>query len=143
MQGGVSARDTGLMPLRLLTALAMLTALSPVAVAHARPLTTTPQYVLNIRVTITDARIVLAPQSAPRGVTARFVIKNTGTKAHNFTLKGKTTPAGVRQAFSRTLKPQQQDIVRLFLDRRARIPYFDGLAADRDNAAMRGLFVIR
>lgn len=141
--GRLAASDTGLMPLRLLIALALLPALSPGAVAQARPLTTTPQYVLNIHVTITDARIVLAPHSAPRGVTARFVIKNTGTKAHNFTLNGKTTPEGVRQAFTRTLKPKQQDVVQLFLDRRARIPYFDALPSEKQNAAMRGLFVIR
>jgi hypothetical protein len=122
--------------------LAVLPALSLAAVAHARPLTTAPSYVLNIHVTITDTRIVVDPHSAPRGVEARFIIKNTGTKAHNFTLNGKTSAAGVRQKFSRTLKPQQRVIVRLFLDGRARIPYFDGLPADRSKPGMKGFFVI-
>jgi hypothetical protein len=144
MPGRRSARNTVVMSLRSLTVVAMLpAALSLVSAAHARPLTTRPSLILDVHVTITDTRIVLDRHSAPRGVQARFVIKNTGTKAHNFTLNGTTTPTGVRQKFSRTLKPQQRDIVRLFLDSRARVPYFDGLQADRNKRAMRGFFVIR
>ena len=122
--------------------LALLPALSLVAPADARPQTTTPQYTLNVHVVITDTRIVLDRHSAPRGVEARFVIKNTGAKAHNFTLAGRTSPEGVPQAFSRTLKPRQRATVPIFLDARARIPYFDGLPADRGKAGMRGVFVI-
>jgi hypothetical protein len=127
---------------RPLALLAMLPALLLVAGAHARPLTTTPSATLDVHVTITNTRIVLDPHNAARGVEARFVIKNRGTKAHNFTLNGKTTPTGVRQAFSRTLKPQQRVIVPIFLDRRARIPYFDSLRADRSKPGMKGFFVI-
>jgi hypothetical protein len=121
---------------------ALLSALLLVPSADARPLTTTPQYVLNVHVVITDTRIVLDHHSGPRGVEARFVIKNTGVKAHNFTLSGRTSPTGVRQAFSRTLEPRQRAIVSLFLDVRARIPYFDDLRADRGKAGMRGVFVV-
>ena len=120
----------------------MLPALLLAAAAHARPLTTTPSLTVDVHVTITNTRIVLDRHSAPRGVEARFVLKNSGTKSHNFTLNGKTTPTGVRQEFSRTLKPQQRVIVPIFLDRRARIPYFDALPADRGKPAMRGFFVI-
>jgi hypothetical protein len=129
------------MSLRVVT-LALLSALGLVASAEARPLTTAPQYVLAVHVTITDTSIVLDHHSAPRGVEARFVIKNTGARAHNFTLKGRTSPTGVRQAFSRTLKPQQRVTVPVFLDVRARIPYFDSLPADRGKAGMTGFFVI-
>jgi hypothetical protein len=115
---------------RPLALLAMLPALSLVAGAHARPLTTTPSATLDVHVTITNTRIVLDPHSAARGVQARFVIKNSAT------------PTGVRQAFSRTLKPQQRVIVPIFLDRRARIPYFDSLPADRSKPGMKGFFVI-
>jgi hypothetical protein len=90
---------------RSLIVLAMLSALLLVAAAQARPLTTAPSLSLDVHVTLTNTRIVLDRHSAPRGVQARFVIKNTGTKAHNFTLNGKTSPTGVRQDFSRTLKP--------------------------------------
>ena len=123
--------------------LALLPALSLVASADARPLTTAPQYVLAVHVTITDKRIALDHHIAPRGVEARFVIRNTGAKAHNFTLHGRTSPTGVRQAFSRTLKPRHRAIESIFLDVRGRIPYFDGLSADRGKASMRGFFVIR
>jgi hypothetical protein len=127
---------------RSLIVLAMLSALLLVAAAQARPLTTAPSLTLDVHVTLTNTRIVLDRHSAPRGVQARFVIKNTGTKAHNFTLNGKTSPTGVRQDFSRTLKPQQREIVRLFLDRRGRVPYFDGLPAERREPGMTGFFVI-
>lgn len=130
------------MSLRSLIILAMLPALLLAAPAQARPLTTAPSLILDVHVTITDTRIVLDRHSGPRGVEARFVIKNTGTKAHNFTLNGKTTPAGVLQKFSRTLKPNQRVIVGLFLDQRARIPYLDNLPADRSKPGMRGFFVI-
>ncbi len=120
----------------------MLPALLLAEAAQARPLTTTPSLTLDVHVALTDTRIVLDRHSAPRGVEARFVIKNTGTKEHNFTLNGTTTPTGVRQGFSRTLKPQQRVIARIFLDRRSRIPYLDSLPADRSKPGMRGLFVI-
>lgn len=127
---------------RWLILLALVPALSLVASADARPLTTTPQYVLSVHVVITDTRIVLDHHNAPRGVEARFVIKNTGAKTHNFTLRGRTSPTGVRQAFSRTLKPRQRAIVPIYLDVRARVPYFDDLPADRRKAGMRGVFVV-
>ena len=128
---------------RLLVVLAMLPALSLVAPAQARPLTTKPQLVFDVHVRITDTRIVLDHHSAPRGVSARFVIRNTGTKAHNFTLNGPKAPTGGRQGFSRTLKPGQHENVRIFLDLRARETYFGGLPADRSKPGMRGFFVIR
>jgi hypothetical protein len=131
------------MSLRRLAVVGMLLALPVATAAHARPLTTKPQLVLDVRVTITDTRIVLDRHNAPRGVTARFVIKNTGTKAHNFTLNGPKAPAGGRQGFSRTLKPGRHESVRVFLDVRARETYFGGLPADRSKPGMRGFFVIR
>jgi hypothetical protein len=111
--------------------------------AQARPLTTRPQLVFDVHVTLTDARIVLDRHSAPRGVTARFLIRNTGTKAHNFTLSGPKTTTGGGQGFSRTLKPRQHENVRVFLDLRARETYFGGLPPDRAKPGMRGLFVVR
>jgi hypothetical protein len=128
------------MLLRLLTVLVVLPALTPAAVAHARPLTTTPQYVVDIHVTITDTRIVLSPRSAPRGVEGRFIIENAGASAHNFTLKGRRAPAGA--GFSRTLKPHQRVVVRLALNVRGTVPYFDGLPVDRGKPGMSGIFVI-
>jgi hypothetical protein len=128
---------------RAIAVFAILTALSVSAAAQAHPLTTRPQLELDVRVTITDTRIVLDRHTAPRGVEARFQIRNTGAKAHNFTLSGPKLSSGRRQGFSRTLKPGQQKTVRLFLDVRARQAYFSGLSADRSKPRMRGVFVTR
>jgi hypothetical protein len=121
----------------------MLPALLPTATAHARPLTTKPLYALSIHVTITDTRIVLDRHSAPRGVEARFVLVNAGTRAHNFTLKGGTTSGGARRNLSRTLEPHQRRIVQIFLDRRSKIPYFGALPSDRGKTGMRGFFLVK
>jgi hypothetical protein len=138
--GAAPVRESEFMSLRLMTVLVMLPALSPAAVAHARPLTTTPQYVVDIHVTITDARIVLDPRSAPRGAEGRFIITNAGASTHNFTLKGRRGPADA--GFSRTLKPHQRAIVRLSLNVRGTVAYFDGLPVDRGKPGMSGTFVI-
>lgn len=130
------------MPPRVVV-VAILAALSVSAAAQAHPLTTRPQLELDVRVTITDTRIVLDRHTAPRGVEARFHIRNTGAKTHNFTLSGPRLSSGRRQGFSQTLKPGQRKTVRLFLDVRARQTYFSGLSADRSKPRMRGVFVIR
>ena len=102
-----------------------------------------PDVLVTIHVTITDSRISLDRHSAARGAETRFVIRNIGTKVHNFTLSGPKIATGRRQGFSRTLKPGQHLTVRLFLDVRARQTYFGGLPADRHKPGMRGFFVIR
>ena len=110
--------------------------------AQARPLTTAPTLIVDVHVTITNTRIVLDRHRVPRGAEARFIIRNIGTKAHNFTLRGKGISIGMQQELSTTLKPQQRLIVPIFLDRRARIPYFSALPADRSKPGMKGIFVI-
>jgi hypothetical protein len=137
------SRKTPLISLRPLLVIAMLVALSLSVGAQARSRTTLPGLVMDVRVVITDRRIVLDRHTAPRGVEARFHIRNTGAKAHNFTLTGPKVATGRRQGFSRTLKPGQHLNVRLFLDVRARQTYFSGLPADRLKPGMRGFFVIR
>lgn len=136
-------RKIPLMSLGPLLVIGMLAGLSLAVGAQARSQTTRPGLVIDIRVVITDTRIVLDRHSAPRGVDARFAIRNTGAKAHNFTLTGPKVATGRRQGFTRTLKPGQHLNVRLFLDVRARQAYFSGLPADRPKPGMRGFFVIR
>lgn len=138
-----SGRKTYPMSLPPLVIIGMLAVLSLAVGAQARPQTTLPGLVLDVRVVITDTRIVLDRHSAPRGVEARFAIRNTGAKAHNFTLNRPKFTTGRRQGFSRTLKPGQHLKVRLFLDVRARQTYFSRLPADRAKPGMRGFFVIR
>lgn len=127
--------------LRLIVLFAIVTTLSVTGAAQGHPLTTRPGLELDVRVTITDTRIVLDRRTAPRGVEARFQIRNVGAKTHNFTLNGPKLSGDRRQGFSRTLKPGQQKAVRLFLDVRARQTYFSGLSADRSKPGMRGVFV--
>jgi hypothetical protein len=118
----------------LLRFVIVLTALVLTGTAHAHPLTTAPIAVVDIHVTISNTRITVDRHSVPRGIEARFVIANTGTRAHNFTLA---------RLFNRTVEPEEPTTVRLFLDYRARIRYFGGLPADRGKPGMRGVFVIR
>jgi uncharacterized cupredoxin-like copper-binding protein len=128
--------------LRRVLLIAVLPTLLLAGAAHARGLTTRPTLVFDIRVTMSDERIAVDPRRAPRGVEARFIIKNEGSKKHNFTLNGKKSPAGMRQAVSETLDPGKTKTVQLLLDFRARIPYLGGLDADRAKPGMRGVFVI-
>jgi hypothetical protein len=118
-------------------------ALIAAGAAQARPDTTVPTTVLNVHVTITDSRITLDRRSAPRGVEGRFVIKNVGTKTHNFTLDIGATGAAATPLLTQTLAPHRQAVVELFLDYRARVQYLDRLPADRNESGMRGVFVVR
>jgi hypothetical protein len=111
--------------------------------AQARPQTTVPTSVLSIHVTITDSRITLNRYKAPRGVEGRFVIKNVGTKAHNFTLDTGASGPDVMPLFTRTLAPRKQAVVPLFLDYRGKVRYFDRLAPDRNKPGMHGFFVVQ
>lgn len=74
--------------MRLLIGLVVfaLASLTLLAAAQARPQTTAPTVFYNIHVTLTNSRIVLDKHSAPRGTYARFIIRNLGTRPHNFTL---------------------------------------------------------
>jgi hypothetical protein len=111
--------------------------------AQSRPDTTVPTTVLSVHVTITDSRITLDRLSAPRGVEGRFVIKNVGTRTHNFTLDIGAIGAGATPLLTQTLAPHRQAVVELFLDYRAKVQYLDRLPADRSKSGMRGVFVVR
>jgi hypothetical protein len=108
------------------------------AQSSARPRTTAPPPVVDVRVTITDAAIRMSPKLAYRGDFARFILVNTGKKAHTFTFGGAKRGAGVQTGFTQPLKPRQQKILLLFLDYRGRIAYYD-----RVNPAAKGIFTIR
>jgi hypothetical protein len=112
------------------------------AQSSARPETTAPPPVVDIRVTITDAAIRMSPKGAFRGDFARFILVNAGKKPHTFTFGGAKRGAGVQTGFTQPLKPRQQKILLLFLDYRGRITYYGSLAADRVKPAMRGIFTI-
>jgi hypothetical protein len=129
-------------------ALAALSAAALVPAAHgttrAHPDTTIPDVFLTIHVTLTDARISLDRHSAGRGDEVRFIIRNAGTKIHNFTLgTTQTKGAGAQTGFSTTLRPKQQKLNLLFLDYRGPLPYHSAIRADRNKPGMKGIFTIR
>jgi hypothetical protein len=120
----------------------VLASLALAPATQARPQTTAPTVFFNINVTLTNSRIVLNKHGAPRGTYARFIIRNVDTRPHNFTLGKAKRGTGAQSGFSRTLKPHQRQILLLFLDYRATIPYFSSLAADRSKPGMKGVFTI-
>lgn len=120
----------------------ILFALLVVGGAQGRPQTTRPSLTVDVHVTISDTKIVLSRRSAPRGVLARFIIRNTGARSHNFTLRGVPTPAGMRRTVSETLAAGQLRKVAIFLDFRGRFAYDDALHADLAKPAMKGFFVV-
>ncbi len=132
--------------------LAVVLAVAFVSAAHATvrtnspasPQTTDPTEIVTVQVKITDARIALSPSSTPRGNYARFVVRNVGTRIHNFTLGKQTTRATGEQAgFTQTVKPRQQRILLIYLDYRGKLPYYTRIKSDLNKPGMRGIFTIR
>jgi hypothetical protein len=127
--------------------LAALLAVALVPAAHgmvrAQPQTTVPDVFVTIHVTISDSRISLDRRSSHRGDEVRFVIRNVGTKPHNFTLGGKAARGAGRQTgFVSTLKARQEKLVLMFLDYRGPLPYRSTLQHDLGKPGMKGVFKI-
>ena len=131
------------MKVRLFTLAALaIVALVPAAQGSARPQTTAPPPVVNIKVTITDTRIGVTPKGAQRGDYARFILVNVGKKPHTFTLGATKRGTGVQTGFSKSLKPNEQKTLLLFLDYRGQVSYRGSLPADRGLPGMKGIFTI-
>lgn len=124
-------------------ALAALSTVAFVPAALGRPLTTAPDVFVDITVKLTDSRISVNPHGANRGDEARFIIRNTGTKPHAFTLGSTQRGLGVQTGFSRTLKPREQKILLLFLNYRGELKYYSKLKHDLGKPGMTGIFRIR
>lgn len=117
-------------------------ALAQGAQSSARPQTTAPPPVVDIRVTITDTAIRMSPKSAYRGDFARFTLVNVGKKPHTLTFGAGKRGTGVQSGFTAPLQPKKQRILLLFLDYRGRVPYHGSLTADRAKAGMKGFFTV-
>ena len=132
--------------IRTILALAAVSAAALVPGAHAtRPQTTVPDVFLTVHVTITDFRISLDRRSATRGDEVRFLMRNSGTKVHSFTLGSTATKRGTGQqtGFSSVLKPKEQKLILIFMDYRGPLPYRSILKHDLAKPGMRGVFTIR
>ena len=68
--------------------------------------TTSPDVYISIHVTLTDSKVIVSPKTAPRGADARFIVRNVGTKVHNFTVR-----TGSLTGFSRVFKPGEHAIL--------------------------------
>jgi hypothetical protein len=110
--------------------------------AEARPQTTAPNVFVNIHVTLTDTKVILTPKTAPRGSDARFIVKNTGTKPHTFTLGSSVLGANLQSGFSRTVQPKQSKILLLYLNARGALPYYGGATAKKSSPKMKGVFLV-
>jgi hypothetical protein len=105
------------------------------------PQTTVPDVFVTVHVTITDSRITLDRHRASRGDEMRFILRNAGTRLHNFTLGSTTKRGGATQTgFSRTLKPREEKFILLFLDYRGLIPYRSTMKIDLNKPGMKGIF---
>ncbi|HET6684269.1 MAG TPA: hypothetical protein VFG75_11280 [Gaiella sp.] len=129
---------------RLLLALPVaVVALVPAArAAQEHSQTTAPPPVVDIRVKISDGGISFSPKKAVRGAFARFILLNTGKKAHAVMLGATKRGAGIQTGFHKTVKPNQQTVLLLFLDYRGKVPYKATLPTDKGKPRMQGTFRI-
>jgi hypothetical protein len=104
--------------------------------------TTNPSVFVAIHVTITDSKVVVSPRSEPRGSTARFIMKNTGSKPVTFNV-GKQSPGlGIRFGFKTTLRPGVHRILLLYLAARGFVPYYVGGSYGGAKASQRGQLIV-
>lgn len=112
------------------------------ALGFASPQTTAPSIIVKVRVTITDSKITMTPKRAPRGADAQFILRNTGSKTHSFTLGTAKRGSGKQTGFSKVLAPRTQKILLLYLDYRGTLPYFSSTPADKGKPGMHGSFTV-
>gem|GEM_PF-3451582 len=96
-------------------AAALCASLASTGPALARPSTTNAPAIFTVKVTLTDHKISMFPNHAARGSTVTFILTNRGKKKHTFVF-GSAKPSVGSQGFARTLGPNQQSRVVMYLD---------------------------
>lgn len=96
-------------------------ALTIAAPVIARSRTTNAPAIFTVKVTLTDSKVAMLPNHAVRGSTVTFILTNRGKKRHTFVL-GQAQRVGT-QGFVRTLGPNQQSTVVMYLDFRGVLKY--------------------
>jgi hypothetical protein len=109
----------------LLMAAACVVCLSVVGSGAARPGTTNQPAIFTVKVTLTDTSMVLRPNHAARGSTVTFILTNRGRKTHTFVIGDVKRGPGYGQGFARTLRPNQQFTIVMYLDYRGVLKYFN------------------
>jgi uncharacterized cupredoxin-like copper-binding protein len=121
-------------------------ALVPAAhgVVSARPLTTDPDVLNDINVTVTDSKITLSDHTGARGEGVNFHVRNIGKRPHNFTLyaKGVALAMGNVGLATPTVKPGKTFILQIYLDYRGDFIYRSTLKTDRAKPGMHGKFTV-
>jgi hypothetical protein len=84
--------------------------------------TTNAPAIFTVKVTLTDRKIAMSPNHAARGSTVTFILTNRGKKRHTFVF-GSAKPRVGSQGFARTLGPNQQSTVVMYLDFRGLLKY--------------------
>jgi hypothetical protein len=110
--------------------------------AGARPQTTAPNLFVTVHVTLTDTKVILSPKTAPRGSDARFIVKNVGTVPHSFTLGSNRLGSNIQSGFTRLVKPNQHEILLIFLNARGALPYYGGATPTKALPGMKGTFLV-
>lgn len=87
----------------------------------ARPSTTNAPAIFTVKVTLTDHKVSMSPKHAARGSTVTFILTNRGTKKHRFVF-GQANRIG-SQGFARTLAPNGQSTVVMYLNFRGLLKY--------------------
>jgi hypothetical protein len=130
-------------PLLLALTPAVALALVPAAGSTVHPGTTAPPETITVKVTITDRAIQMNPRRGQRGALARFVLTNVGKTPHAVSLGHLRHGTGTQTGFvTKALKPNEQQILILFLDFRGVVPYRGTLPADAAKPGMKGIFTI-
>ncbi len=105
---------------------ALCIALAIAAPVLARSRTTNAPAIMTVKVTLTDRNASLTPNHAARGSTVTFILTNRGKKRHTFVFGGAKRRVGT-QGFSRTLAPNGQSTVVMYLDFRGVLKYVLGV----------------
>jgi hypothetical protein len=93
------------------------------ASGFARPETTNSPAIFTAKVTLNDHSIVMRPNHAARGSYVTFIVTNRGRKKQTFLFGDAKRGAGHTTGFSRTLAPNHQLTVVLYLDYRGVVRY--------------------
>jgi hypothetical protein len=98
-------------------------ALVVVASGFARSGTTNSPAIFTAKVTLTDTSVAMHPNHAARGSTVTFIVTNRGRKKHTLVFGDVKRGPGHTTGFARTLAPNQQRTVVLYLDYRGVLRY--------------------
>lgn len=111
--------------------------LTVVASASARPQTTNEPAIFTVKGTLTDRSVRLTPGHAARGSIVTFIVTNRGRKTHRFVLGDPKRGLGHGEGFARTLRPNQQATMVMYLNYRGTLAYVNRLGA---TTVARGVF---